>query len=81
MPFKVGIEYDPDIAVAFPNVNDSLAQNNNGVCSVCYCEFDPEDFKADSLACGHQYCCYCWEGFIKSDVQSDGAASVLTTCP
>ena len=47
-----GLDYDTTLVSFHPEINASMQQNNNGMCGVCFCEFD-EESPARSLECGH----------------------------
>ena len=66
---SIGLEFDAKMTHA--DITSSLKENNNGMCSICFCEFD-EDGVADSLVCGHQYCSVCWGDYLKNKINSDG---------
>ena len=81
--FRVGLKMDPKLVTQYPEINASLAANNDNMCAICYCEFDPHDpvWKAVSLCCGHQYCSNCWGHYLRDKVASNGPQFVFTTCP
>jgi hypothetical protein len=70
----VGLQFDHEIYKNHPGVHDSLIENNQNLCVVCYCEFT-DDQKADQLACKHQFHETCWQGYLQSSV-SDGQSCV-----
>lgn len=45
-------------------------------------EFDEEsdDYKADSLSCGHQFSAFCWKMYLKDKINSVGPNCVFTKC-
>ena len=81
--FVIGLEYDTTLVQQHPDVNASLAENNSGMCGICYCEFDEDDeeMKVDQLCCGHQYNVVCWKYYLKEKVQSEGPGCVFAKCP
>ena len=52
---KIGLKFDTELVKKWDDINSSLKENNGGLCSVIYCEFDDDDeeMKADYLSCGH----------------------------
>lgn len=36
----IGINYDTMLVTKYKDINDTLAQNNEGMCKVMYCDFD-----------------------------------------
>ena len=80
--YEIGIEYNTKLNQKYPEIDDSTAENNKGICNICYCDFDQKDeqMKADSLSCGHQFSAICWEMYLKDKVKSNGSASVFTQC-
>jgi ariadne-1 len=59
-----------------------LKENNNGVCSIMYMDFDENDeyFVPLELSCGHQFSKAAWQNYLKTRVQSDGPACVYANC-
>lgn len=79
---KVGLDFDLNIRKKHPDVDDSLAKNNEGMCPVFFVEFDEEDptMKAFSLSCGHQFSYAAWESYLREKVTDKGPNTVFTTC-
>ena len=52
---KIGLEYDKNLVHKFKDINKSLKENNQGMCSVWGEPFDEDDpeMKPLSLVCGH----------------------------
>ena len=49
LSIKIGLQFDTSLLKKWKDINASLKENNDGLCSVIYCEFDEndEDMKAD----------------------------------
>ena len=49
--------FDKRLLTKYPEINASTAEENGGMCGICYCGFedDDEEMKVDQLVCGHQY--------------------------
>jgi lipopolysaccharide biosynthesis glycosyltransferase len=61
---QIGIDFDQKLLTKYKDINASTKENNGGMCSICFCEFEDE-LKPFSLSCGHQYCEYCWSYHLK----------------
>ena len=77
------MEYDMELNKKYKDITASLPENNNGMCGICFCEFDDsdKDWKAESLVCKHQYHSACWAQYLRSKVTEMGARCVFTKCP
>lgn len=51
----IGLDYDTTLVKTYPKINDSLAENNQGMCSIYADYFDEDDpeMKPIQLCCGH----------------------------
>mmetsp|Transcript_40336 Transcript_40336/g.61551 ORF Transcript_40336/g.61551 Transcript_40336/m.61551 type:complete len:117 (-) Transcript_40336:953-1303(-) len=80
---KMGIKFDVELEKQHKDIHSTRAENNSGMCGVCFCGFeeDEPELQALSLKCKHQFCVTCWGHFLKGKVESDGPACVFTTCP
>ena len=81
--YKIGLKLNPKLMNQYPEINASLAANNDNMCAICYVEFEENDplYSAVSLNCGHQYCSNCWGYYLRDKVASNGPQCVFTTCP
>lgn len=52
---EAGIKFDQDLPKKYTDIGQSLAENNEGCCKICFLDFDEEDeeYKAESLECRH----------------------------
>ena len=67
---KAGIKFDEELPQKFPDIGQSLKDQNEGCCKICFLDFEEEDeeYRAESLECGHQYNVLCWKQYLKDKV-------------
>ena len=70
---KIGLQFDTNLLSKHPQIMASHSTQNNNTCFVCFTEFDSNEMKAESLACGHQYCKNCWKFYLIDKVNIDGS--------
>ena len=75
MKYTFGIIYNPALTLQYPEITNSLAENNGGLCSACFCPYED----VDQLSCGHQFCTECWAGYLISKV-GDGIGCFRAKC-
>ncbi|KAK9932431.1 hypothetical protein M0R45_019669 [Rubus argutus] len=55
-----------------------FAKSRELTCGVCFEAFPRSRMK--SAACGHPFCCECWEGYIRTSI-NDGPGCLMLRCP
>ena len=81
MRVKAGLEFDQNLTKKYPEINDSTAEKNGGLCSVFFMDFEDEgEMRPISLSCGHQFSACAWTEHLKSAVNSNGEGCVMARC-
>lgn len=75
----VGITFDQKLKDSHKDIMVSHKDQNGGLCSTCYCEFEQDD-QADQLICGHQYHEGCWKMYLENEVTTAGPFCVTSKC-
>ncbi|CAL2228932.1 unnamed protein product [Prunus armeniaca] len=55
-----------------------LPSSRELTCGICFEAFHRGSIR--SAACGHPFCCACWEGYIRTSI-SDGPGCLILRCP
>ena len=37
---EIGLKFDKGLLTKYPDISNTLASKNNGMCSICFCEFE-----------------------------------------
>ena len=64
LKLQIGLEFDTGIPKKAAYVSASLKSLNQGMCQICYSDFDQGTRKADSMSCGHQFCSGDWKDWL-----------------
>ena len=64
LKLQIGLEFDTGIPKKAAYVSASLKSLNQGMCQICYSDFDKGTRKADSMSCGHQFCSGDWKDWL-----------------
>lgn len=78
---KIGLIFDEALPKKFSYMNASLKKMNQGYCAICYSPFNMTNCKADSLACGHEFCASDWTDYLLQRVNDGYQQCLSTTCP
>jgi len=78
---KIGLVFDANLLVKNPDIMSSTMEKNEGMCSICFIDFDDDETKPMALSCGHQFCSTCWVFYMMDKVKDKGESCVFTKCP
>ena len=59
---QIGLDFNDKLPTEHPEMNASLAANNDNLCQIIYDDFDEDDpeMKPMQLVCGHQFSAVAW---------------------